>query len=149
MGQKDYLIAFTLIFIFSFALITFAVNFGDDNDATVNIGDDDALTNYNSTARAKFVTYQTDVNSSLESFKDMTDDLSEDPDAEITTTGVSSTIGVSKNVFGATKDALFLAYRSIFGSGGGFSIIFYTIIAIIGAIMILLWWKTIKGGNPE
>lgn len=149
MGQKDYLIAFTLIALFSIAFISFAVNFGIENDAPINLGQDDSNSYYNSTATSRLESYKTSVNSSLEAFEDMPNDLNEDPDAEITTTSVTGAASVTKDVFSSTKDAFFLSFRTIFGAGQGFSIIFYTIIAVIAAISLLLLWKTVKGGNPE
>jgi len=146
MGQKGYIIGFLMIFIFSFAFMTFAIDFATDNNAALSIADDPTgeISGFTSNVESETILYILEMNDSLTSFTD----VEVDDDTEITRTG-----GVFKDnqrkpqaVFGVVWG---LIKSQLFGNDAGFGIIFGAIFATILLIGSMYIWKLIKGGNPD
>ena len=144
MGLKETSVAFLLIFIFSFALINYSVNFANDNNAEVNIGNDDAFTSYLAESELDMDSYVVETSDALGNFYEQ-----EVPgDSESTGTGATfqpkegSSITATINIFG-------VIYKTVFGGGTQFNVIFTAITLLMSFIVGLYWWKFVKGGNPN
>ena len=148
MGQKDYIIAFAMVFIFSFALINFAIGFATDNDSALSVADDDTLSTYKTDSDANMVAYRISTNGTLTAFDKQGAEVSED-NPEITQTAAQAAKEVNKGAFTITKDMIQLGYAKIFGSDSGFEIVFGTILTTLGILVLLYTIKTIRGGNPD
>ena len=144
MGLKETSIAFLLIFIFSFAFINYAVGFANDNNAEVNIGTSDTFSEYLSTSESDMNDYTVETSDSLGNFYEQ-----EVPgDSESTGTGATFQPKEGSSIT-ATLNILGIIYKTIFGGGNQFNVIFTAITTVVVFIGGLYWWKFIKGGNPN
>ena len=143
MGQISFSVSLILIALFSIAIIGFAVNFGIDNDAYVQLSDDPELTNLYAEQRANMTslreqsesTYTSIVESSIE-------------EGETTPTGGQFSI-TPGTLLSTISNIVKVGYLKIFGSGEGFGIFLTTFILTLLFIMSLYIWKTWVGRNPD
>jgi heme/copper-type cytochrome/quinol oxidase subunit 4 len=146
MGQKDFVIAFVLIFIFSFAIIQFAYNFGVENGSPVNVYNDTDVSNFASSSGSDMGTFTSTSNSSDTSFSQSSIEETAASGTLVTGSAFKSSVVSPIKVFASFMT---LGQHSIFGNDSQFNVIFTSIGALIVIIGIFLIWKTWKGGNPE
>ena len=141
MGQNQMLITFALIFIFSFALVTFGVQFGNLNDANVNIGDDPSLSDYSTESVTRSEAYRVEINGTLKSLQE----------TEITENSETGAIVKDKENSNsqAMLSMLSLVQNKIFGGSTASKVIFTTVTSLVLFIFGLYVVKTLRGGNPD
>lgn len=144
MGQIQFVTSLVLISLFVFALGTFAVNFAEENSASVSLADDKAFNQVKG------------INGTIETFYDETNGSSTsffkssvEAGSETTATGGQFKVGPG-NALTATKNAIDSAFGSIFGEDkGNFGVFFTALVAILTSVLFLYIWKTWKGGTPD
>jgi len=142
MALKQYLIALASISLFTIAILSFAVDFAEDNDAEVKISEEEGLTNL-----------QTNVGENVSNFRGGSEDTyksiiasSIDAGSETTPSGGAfaltpwTLLKPIKNIFEVAKVQLF---------GDKFAIFFTTLFAIMVTIMIFYIYKAWVGKMPD
>jgi len=147
MGEKDMIIGFALIFLFSIGLINFAIMFGEDNSAIINIANKSSVASFRSSGTNEMVSYSGETNETFDAFQqsEITDDSETTRTGSVFKNSVSSpwvafklvTTMIKKEIFGITSE------------DNSFLVIFTTIIGLLLTISALYIWKTWKGGNPD
>ena len=130
-----------MIALFSIAIIGFGITFANDNDASINIADDNINTFY-SQSKDNLSTFKSE---SEETYTSIVSSKSEPGSDSIKSPG-AFTITWS-NVFGVITNIVTIGYEKIFGKGGDFQVFLYTFLALISFIAGLLIIKTWRG-NP-
>ena len=138
-----YSIAFVLIALFSISLITFAINFGIDNDASINIGDDSEFNNINSNLSSNLDEFYTGTETASDSFSKST--ISSQTEAS--EGGTQFKVTPWNSLMMATN-SLTISWNRIFGQNSEFAIILTTLIAVLSFIMIMYAYKGWVGRNP-
>ena len=139
MGQIQLWGSILMIGLFAFALISFGMNFGADNNAPINIANDPEISKLYD---------QTDGN--LSAFGDASEGQYESI-IETTTTsgGTAPTSGpfavTTPSSISVVKNVLKTGYIKIFGTGSGFGIFLTTLISFLGFMMGLYIYKTLRG----
>lgn len=138
-------LTYSLIFIalFSIAIVSFAINFANDNNSAINLGDDPELnlleTNINSNLSgfrgSSQNTYQSIINSAVAE------------GSETTQTGGQFAI-TPLNVIPIVSNIIKVGYIKIFGSSNGFSIFMTTFIALLTMTMAFIIIKSWIGRSP-
>lgn len=143
-GTINVIVSLMLITLFSIAVIGFASNWGEDNNAAVSIIDDVQISNLYNNAQDNATefrgdsqsTYSSIVNSSIEA------------GSQTTPTGgqfAITTEGAVKTTF-----AIFLlTYINIFGGNPQFAIFVTVAGGLILFIIALYFWKTWRSGQPD
>ena len=67
MGQIKFITSMMLITLFTIAIVTYTINFGNDNDAVIKLGDDSEFSSLKSNLDSDVVTYKTTTNQSAKS----------------------------------------------------------------------------------
>ncbi len=144
MGQIKFVTNIALATLFAIAMITYAINFGIDNDSPINIQNDTTFTkNLNSSKTQIGTNYYESVRSSDSAFFN----ASVDEGGEITRTGGEFKV-VAANPVTAASDVAEISFKKIFGGGEDFAIFFWTFIGILSFATIAYVWKTWRG-NPD
>ena len=133
----------TLIALFGICIITFAVNFGYENNANVNIADDD-YDDINVSLQSDVESFYQGVNTSAEAYAKSTISTQTESSEGGTQFKATPTTSLSMG-----KRTLTAAWNKIFGQGGEFGIVFTALISILGFVMFMLAWKAWAGRNPE
>lgn len=128
--------------VFAFAVVMFAINFANENNSAFNIdqqpGYNDTFNNLN----GNLSQYQTETVNASDSFY-----RSEISTGDTVTTGGQFKLGPG-SALKTTDNILQQGFKSIFGSSSSFAIVFSVLITFLGYIVVLVIWKTWKGGNP-
>ena len=143
MGLQQYSVAIVSIALFTIAIIGFAINFAEDNDAPIDIsGEEDIISlstktegNVSSFSGGSESTYQSIVESSID-------------EGETTPSGGQFAI-TPFSLIKVITNILQVGYIRIFGTGSGFGIFLTTLISIIGFTFGLLIWKAWAGRMPD
>lgn len=143
MGQISYTISLVMISLFTVAIIGFAINFAEDNNAVINIADDPEL---------NVLKVQSENN--ISKFKSNSQDTYQSIVESATSSGFTTPKGGqfainTESTVGATKNILQIGYLKIFGSGSGFGIFLTAFFSLIGFIYGMYLWKTWIGRNPD
>ena len=143
MSFIKYTVAFVMIALFSICIITFAVNFGIDNDAAVNLNQDGDFTTLNANASSEVQSFYAGSSTAYDAYQSST--ISSQTDSSEGGTQFKVTPASS---LGMAKTALSAAWEKIFGRGSGFGIILTAIIGLLTFIIGLYAWKAWKG-DPD
>jgi len=146
MGQIKLVGAFFLIAIFAAAIISFVSNFGTDNEAAVQLGEDDRLTILKTNVESDLYSFKNTANSSYDAFGS-----SEIAAGDETTKG-GGFIKSFTGAYSSVKNILGTGSSVIFGDeqgNSGFSIVLTSLSAFFLFLIIMYGWKTWKGGNPD
>ena len=144
MGQIKFITSLMLISLFAIAIVSYAIDFGDDNDAVIKLGDNPEFTSLNSKIINDQDAYLITTNQSGTSIFQ-----SQIERAGVTTTTgqvfqqIGTIINTFKSVIGTINNNL------LGGKGGGFGVIFTGFVTLISIIGILVAWKTWVGRNPD
>jgi len=142
MGLAKITMALMMVALFSIALVTFAINYGIDNNAQINLGQDDEFVASQSELRSNVEVFYSDVNISNDAFQSST--ISSQTEASEGGTQFKVTPTNSLSMF---KNALKTSFTKIFGSDSGFGILLTALISIVGFLVGLYAWRAWKG-NP-
>ena len=142
-SQISLTISITMIVLFSIAIFGFAISFGNDNDADMNIGSDSVVAssyNLNKGNASQFSTESEDTYTSI-----LETTIAEGSDSLPSAAPFSPTRG---SLIGSLKNIVTLPINSIFGGWGSpFGIFFRVLISIITLMFALYLLKTLRG-NP-
>ena len=142
-GQIQFTIALVMIGLFTIAVISFGVGFGNDNNSKINIDDDPELVLLSTNVEGNVSDFRGDSQSTYQSIVESAID-----EGETTPSGGQFAITTVSSV-GATKNILKIGYTKIFGTGGGFGIFITTFIAVLFFLLGMYLWKTWAGRIPD
>ena len=126
-SQTSLTISLVFIVLFSVAIISFAVNFANDNNSAVDISNDENITmKYYSIVRTNVSELR---ENSQDTFTSITRTTIE-PGSDVVRSSGSFTITWS-NIFSSFKNIVEIPKNAIFGGGQGFGIFFQAIGGII------------------
>jgi len=140
MGFKQLILAFVGIFVFTVAILSFAIQFGDDNDSATLVSGD--LSGLNTELNANLSSFRED---SQDSYQSMVESSTE---GETTPTGGSFSIA-PPGLMGSMISILRTGYKEIFGTDGGFAIFLTVLTSIFVFILFIAGWKAWIGRDPE
>lgn len=139
-GQLQLTIALVCIGLFSVAVIGYAINFANDNNAAIDISDDSQISGLNTNTQSNLSGFSAASNSTY---------------ASIISTTISPQSGTAQsaapftltpyNALGAVKNILQVGYIRIFGSNSGFGIFITAFSAMLVFAMGLLIYKALRG----
>jgi hypothetical protein len=151
MGFIKYITIMLLTAIFGIALFTFAVNFGYDNEANINIADEGDYNISRTNMESDIDEFYIDVNGTA---MPQYQESSAGSQVEITERGAPFKVTWSSSS-SMVKHILKSAWGSIFGNDtgdsddSGFGIILLAIFSLIGITWILYSYKAWFGRNPD
>ena len=141
MGQVKLIGGLLLTGLFAIAIITFAVNFSSDNDASFTLDSD--ITDQTTTITSNIEVYGGQVNTSSEQFSN-----SETGGGDSFSSGAVFK-GGNSDLIKSVVPVLWLNFRQLFGSGGGFGIFFNALAGFLVFLMIMYTYKAWVGRNPD
>lgn len=143
MGQIKFTVALVMIALFSIAIIGFAIDFANSNDAAVSILDDSDIVSLQENAEGNISGFRSSSRTQYESIINTT----------ISASGTSTSGGqfavTPTNVLGVVKNVLLVGYTKIFGTGSGFGVFLTTLLAMLVFMMGLYIWKSWAGKSPD
>jgi len=141
-SQLTLTVSLVMISLFAVAILGYSYGFATDNDAALNLANDDSLSSLNVSTRSNLSTYKGESEETYRSI--VNSSTGEGSDVVKTAGSFSITWG---NVFGITKNIFDVGYKKIFGSGDNFGIFLSSFFGIIGLMIALYLIKTWRG-NP-
>lgn len=141
MGQISFTVNLVLAALFVFALMGFMINIANDNDAPINIGNDNEVSNLYNQTQSGLSQFRNDSESTTTSIIETTIA----PGSQTAQSSAPFAITIL-NVIGNLKNTLLLANDKIFGNNPNFAVFIMTFVGIIGFIMFLYVWQTLRGG---
>ena len=146
MGMNQILITMGIISIFCLAFINFGIQFGLDQNTSININSESAITTAQSSIESNSADFIVSGNSTNEAVSD----------SVIESTSISGSFNKIK-IFTSALTAPFLIMTSmfsfigttIFGGNDDFGVILGIITTIILLIGAFAGYKLLKGGNPD
>lgn len=146
MGEIKFIGGLLLIALFSIAIITYVSNFGDDNNAVVNLADEEDFETLNANINSNAETFAiVDTNSSSESFFEST---LESGDDVMTSGGAFKNFGF-RSLLSSITSIGNLARTYLFGGNTAFGIFITAISGILVYTGIRYIYKTWVGKNPD
>lgn len=142
MGLIKILVAFSLLGLFSIAVISYVVNFSSDNEAPVSVGSE--VSGLDTNLRGGFDSFTTSSNSSSETLK-KSNIKSGDENVE----GGGQFKVLRSDMYDNTKKVFELGNSKLFGNDVSFTVFTTALGSILLTILSLYVWKTWKGGNPD
>ena len=142
MGLAKLTVVMLMSALFGIALISFAVNFGIDNDTTVKLGDDGDFVNINTNLNNDVEEFYVAANESVVAAQKST--ISTQTEASEGGTQFKVTPSSSLSMF---KNTLKSGFEKIFGTDSGFGIMFTALLSILGFLIFLYVIKAWRG-NP-
>jgi len=135
--------ALMLITLFALAVITFAANFANDNEAAVDVGDDEDLSSIKTKAKSDLSQMRTDAETSIDALQDS----SIGTQSEATEGGTQFKV-TATNSLGMAKNVLTAAWNSLFGKAEEFNVL---LTALISFFTLVIGWYIYKAwrGNPD
>ena len=141
-SQITLTVSLVMIALFTVAIISFALGFANDNNATISIADDTELNSLDGITRTNLSSFKDDSESTYASIVSTTIE----PGSDVVRSSGSFTITWS-NVFGVTTNMIRVGYQKIFGSGSSFGIFLTAFLSVITFMIALFLIKTWRG-NP-
>jgi len=146
MGLNQNLIAFGLVAIFVLAFMNFAINFGTEQSAPINIDDESSVSSITSSIQTNSGSFIVSSNGTMGVIQETTIE-------ETSQSGSFGRISIFTDPltkpFIILKDTFGLIQRNIFGEDNSFGVVFGIIVTIVGLIGLFAGYKLLKGGNPE
>jgi hypothetical protein len=142
MGFVNYSISLLLIAVFIIAMLTFAVNFGTDNNTNVNLGSDEDYNTINTQLKNNLSEFYTGTGVASESFQKST--ISSTTDATEGGTQFKVTPWTS---LAMVKTSLEAGWNRIFGKYSEFAVVLTALISALTFVMIMYayaYWR--RGG---
>jgi len=144
MGQIKFISSLLFILLFTISVVSYSIDFGTDNNASVRLSNDSDFVNLNSNIQSNFNTYRENINDSSTSFFRSSIKKTE----ETITTGNSFNGGVS-TLLTSLKLIFSTGKTKIFGGNNSFGIYFTVFSAFLAFVGLVYLFKTWKGGNPD
>jgi len=144
MGLIKFLGGTLMIMLFAFAVLSYTIGYGNDNNVAVNIGDDKEISGLQTNLESNSGSFLIDINSSLGAFAKSEIGSGEEIDRK-----GGQFKAQTRSPFDATKNIIDIGFVKIFGRDTGFGIILTTFIAFIGAVSLLYIMKAWVGKNPD
>lgn len=139
-GQIQLTIALIMITLFSIAIISYAVNFANDNNSVVDIRDDPEMSSLSTNAEGNLTGFNTASESQYQSIIETTIAPGSDSAQSVGPFAVTPS-----NAVGTTSNIIKVGYLKIFGTGEGFGIFLTALISIIVFMIGLYLYKTLRG----
>lgn len=143
MGQVKFVVSLLLAALFGIAIISFAINFGEDNDSRVKLGDDPDFVNILEESKVEITDFEDDSSTASDALTESTIE----PGDETVATG-----GQFKAGFGTSmrmvSSVIRGGFKKIFGSDTGFGIFLTALTSVLVFIGALYIWKSWRG-NPD
>lgn len=134
---------FLLLMLFTVAIITFAINFGYDNDTSINLDDDSDFSGLKTNIEEETTTFYSNINTSSQAMAEST--ISTQTEA---TEGGTSFKTIPLVIYRQLRNVVSAPFAKIFGSGSGFGILLTILIGIIFLTVAMYIYKAWKG-NPD
>ena len=131
------------IALFVIAIIAFAINFGIDNNATVNLGQDPDFSTLNTSMQNEVEDFYTQSNVSVDAFMKST--ISSQTQASEGGTQYKVTTG---NSLSMAKNGITNGFTKIFGSDSGFGVILTALISFLTLAGAAFAYKAWVGRDP-
>jgi len=144
MGLIKILTSLSFAIIFAIAIITFAVNFANDNTVYVDISDNPDISSLNTQLGSEVSNFKTTANSSS-----LVLQKSNIESGDENTEGGSQFKPLPNDLVGGIKSLSSTSKKVIFGNNNEFGVVFTILISLLVTIAGLYVWKTWKGGNPD
>lgn len=144
MGQVRFMGAILLAMLFATAVISYTVNFGNENEVYTALSNDSQVVQRNAAIKSNIETYKNDANSSTQA---LLNTVKEAGDSSPTSVGEFS--GGSSSSFAGLKSIIETFNEKIFGEDqGGLGIFLTALISFLVLVFGLYLWKTLRG-NPD
>ncbi len=143
MGINQTTIAFTMIALFTIAILGFVIQFATDNNSAIDISDDSQIMGLYSDMGDNISSFDVGAESTYNSIIETT----VEPGSDVIQSAAPFAI-TPGSLLGVLSNVLQVGYIKIFGTGSGFGIFITTFIALmvfIIAMFIIKAWK----GNPD
>jgi hypothetical protein len=140
MSQIQWTVSLACLFLFVIAMLVFAVQFGDDNDAAINIADDAAIGSLNSSTVGSLESMSTNSEDTYESVMNS----SINPTGNTLQSPKPFSL-LSTDVFSIAGNMINVVYVRIFGGNSTFLIFTGVFLALISFITVMYIWKTLRG----
>lgn len=144
MGQIKFITSMMLITLFTIAIVSYTISFGNDNDAIVKLGDDDDFGILKTNLESDVLTYKTTSNESGTSLFQNKIEAQ-----EVTTTTGSPLNALSTMVNSLKTISGTITNKLLGGKGSEFGVITTGFISIMIVIGLLYGIKTWWGRNPD
>jgi len=131
------------ISLFAIAIITFASNFGYDNDTSINIANDPDISEINTGMQSELDSFYVNANTSAEAFSQST--ISSQTES---TEGGTQFKVLTNNPLTIARRGIEGGFEKIFGSSSAFGVVLTTFVGVLGAIVLLLAYKAWAGRDP-
>jgi len=146
MGQIKFLISLAFITLFTIAVVSYAVGFANDNNVAVSLANNSDFDGFNTKLESQSKTGFDEFNDSDVGFAGAELDSQ---DFAFRTGGELEQLGRNSSTI-AVYETLAVIQNTIFGGkGGGFGVVFNTIVVLLGIISLLYVYKTWIGRNPD
>jgi len=144
MGHIKFITSTIMAVLFAVAIIAFTIDFGNDNNAPVNLVDDPDFSDIKNEMTGNLTQFHIDANSSGVAFIQTQLETGD----EVTKTGGQFKVGIGTAMKMVTS-VIRSGYKKIFGSDTGFGIFLTALISILGFTAFALAYKAWVGRNPE
>lgn len=143
MGTLTLIKGLMFIGLFTVAMITFAVNFAEQNDAAISLADDTELTSLSSDTATNIDGLASDTEKTYSSIIPKTVNPGSDvlPSPGPFTITTANSLSVSKNI-------MEVGYSRIFGTNTGFGVFLTALVSMVGLMLTLYIIKTWRG-SPD
>ena len=129
--------------LFAIAIVSFAINFGIDNQSPINLANESSYSYLNTQLETKTDTFRLQANASADALS--LAEISGDSDT-VRTGGQFKGLTAS---FDALKHIANVFNKNIFGGDPNFGMFTTIFISFIVVVFGLYIWKTWKGGSPD
>lgn len=143
MSFIKFTVSTVLIALFSIALITFAANFAEDNQASISIADDPDLSGLSTGMQNDINDFYVSANTSADAFGKST--ISSQTEASEGGTQYKVT---PTNSLSMARRSINAGFKKIFGTDSGFGIVFTALVATLGLIAAAYSYKAWVGRDP-
>ncbi len=143
MGQLKFVLSMFMIGLFTIALIGFAINFAEDNDAVISLADDSDMVSLRTDTKSEM---DTTSKSAESSFNSLVGSSVEQGETLESGGAISLTI---KNIYPVTENIIRIGFVRIFGAESQFNVFLTAFIGILLVIGTMYFIKTWLGRNPD
>ena len=144
MGEIKFITGLVMFVIFAIAVTSYAISFGVNNGAYVNINEDSEINSLNLSMTTGMDNFRRDVDNGSSGFFSTSISAGDDT----TRSGGQFKLGFKslKDTFKSFTDVV---KNRLFGGSPEFAIVLTALISLLVYIGIRYIWKTWKGGNPD
>jgi hypothetical protein len=145
MGEIKFIVGLVMAGLFVIAIMTYAFNFASDNNAAIDLGDEDRFAVSKSEVEANTTQFVVkDINTSSRTFEESTLEAG----SEVMEEGATFKVG-RKSLLSSVKSTLSLVRTYIFGGSSDLNIFLTAIFSVLSFIGIRYVYKSWIGKNPD